>query len=336
MTAPESERDPALAPDVREDRYLGGALVVLQREGGYRSSIDALLLVHEALRAVDAGDFPGDGGPTDGNAAGDDAADGEGGSAATSERARDRMHIVDAGAGCGVIALMLATLRPALRLSALEVQPSLLACCREGIRRNGLKERVAAYGADLRDPPALLAADLVVMNPPFFAPGRGRLAPDPERAAARHQLHGDLTQLVAGCARLLHADGTLLLIYPSRQRDEALQALERAGLREIVLRPVETGRAGEARLVLVRARAPGAAARPEATAACATHDTSAGHDAEHDTLRDDSFRRPFAPASVRNEPPLILHEGSADSAGRRPYTAAIRWLIDGTGRASPS
>ncbi|MBF0625326.1 MAG: methyltransferase [Magnetococcales bacterium] len=134
-------------------------------------------------------------------------------------------RLVELGTGCGGVALIVARRSSGVWIDALEVQPRLADLARANLRRNGLEDRMRVLTGDLRQPPDPLAAGgyhHLFFNPPFHAPGRGRLPPDPLRAAARFELHGALEQFIAQGAELLVPGGVCHLIH----RPERLAAIK--------------------------------------------------------------------------------------------------------------
>jgi len=223
------------------DAIFDGAVRVWQPRHGYRFATDALLLAEFAHSGLPPG--------------------------------APARHAFDLGAGSGVVALALLAALPArapaaARATAVEIDPALAALARRSAADNGLADRLEVRTADvrvLRDLPAG-AADLVVSNPPFFAAGRGARAPDPQRAAARHDLLLRPAEVAAAAAHLLCPGGRACVVYAAARASELRDALAAAGLslhRERLLRP----RAGAApRLVLLEvhaAPAPAAVARDE-------------------------------------------------------------------------
>jgi hypothetical protein len=99
--------------DPTPDFFFNGRLSVRQPRDGYRFSIDAVLLGHLAA-----------------------------------PRPRDR--IVDLGAGCGIVSLILACRYPDVRIRGIELQSALAALARENVSRNRLGNRIEIEEADLR------------------------------------------------------------------------------------------------------------------------------------------------------------------------------------------
>lgn len=195
-----------------------GTLTLRQSRRGYRACIDALLLAaHAAEEPV--------------------------------------RRFLDVGSGSGVVAMSLVRWMPDASGIAVERQVPLASLCADNIERNGLRHAIETRNEDIRDlAPLEPGVDLVVMNPPYFHPADGRLSPDPERAAARHQLFGRLADLVASGARHLQHDGRMSMVYPSDKSDEAIHALATAGLKDVAIRHTRP-RVGQPRsIALITAR----------------------------------------------------------------------------------
>src|SRR5208337_4545053 len=103
-------------------------------------------------------------------------------------RASTRERVLELGAGCGVVAIIMAALYRPREVVAIEIQPPLAAMIARSAATNGL-ESVNAVCADLRQKriagvePA--SFDLVVANPPYRAAAAGRENPDRGRRLAR-------------------------------------------------------------------------------------------------------------------------------------------------------
>jgi len=169
--------------------------------------------------------------------------------------------LVDVGAGVGAVGLALLQRWPEALADLVEIDPALAALARENAALNGLAERARVLVADALDPPArraagLLdgAAQLVVVNPPFFAPGAARASPDASRARAHVARAGPpgcspLEAWIVASLALLAPGGRFVIIHRPDALPAILPALARR-LGEIALRPVHP-RAGEAAIRLI-------------------------------------------------------------------------------------
>ncbi|MBK8481314.1 MAG: methyltransferase [Proteobacteria bacterium] len=221
------------APDasqagLTDDAILRGRLRLLQPARGYRFNLDALLLAHFAAAVVPQP-------PT---------------------------LVIDLGAGCGVVGLLLARRWVRSRSRLVERQPALARLAAKNAARNGLAGRVRVLLGDLRDsgqwrPRATAARVLAVCNPPFFRLNSGRFSPDPMVAGAKHELTCTLAELLQASADGLRPGDTLALIHLATRQDELLRALPEHRLQPLRSRIVlpAPGRSATRVLVLARRRA---------------------------------------------------------------------------------
>ncbi|MEJ2491651.1 MAG: tRNA1(Val) (adenine(37)-N6)-methyltransferase [Desulfuromonadales bacterium] len=195
-------------------------LKIIQAQNGYRFSIDPVLLCGFSDLAVDA-------------------------------------TVADLGTGNGIIPLILSRRVSSGRIVGIERQPAMVSRAQRSVLLNSLHERITIIEADLRNLPTLLTPesfDAVLANPPFRAEGRGRIAPDDERAAARHELAGGCADFLRAAAFLLPTGGQVFLVYLAERLTDVIDGMRNVRLEPKRLRMVHS-RAGEvAKLVLVEGR----------------------------------------------------------------------------------
>jgi tRNA1Val (adenine37-N6)-methyltransferase len=178
-----------LKQDEQIDAILDGALKIIQSRHGYRFSVDALLLAEFVSL-----------GP-------DDA-------------------VVDLGAGCGIISLLLARKAAVRCIVGLELQGELVCQAKRNVQLNGLEKRIAVIQGDLRALPlAPGCADVVVCNPPYRKGRSGRINPDPDKAIARHEIAMRLPDIMTAGKTLLKTGGKLALIYPANRLAEVVSSM---------------------------------------------------------------------------------------------------------------
>lgn len=212
-----------LQPGETLDDLQVGGLRIIQRRDGYRFSLDPVLLC--AFAAIGA-----------------------------------NARVADLGTGSGVMPLLLARQGKGRSFLGLERQAELAERARRSVVLNGLTDRIEVRCLDVRMVSAQLppqSFDVVVANPPFRAVGSGRVAPDDERAAARHELAGGLDDFIAAAAWLLGSGGRLYLVFLVERLVELLAALRAQRFEPKRLRLVHGRQAEAARMVLVEARRDG-------------------------------------------------------------------------------
>lgn len=201
--------------ETTHDTLFGGALSLRQpaRKSGYRVNVDALLLAQ----------FAGAG--------------------------RRVKHAVDLGSGVGAVGLSLLHLGSAHRVTMVELDPGLARLAQANVTENGWEPRASVLNLDVRAVPDDLSAELVVCNPPYVPPGRGRVP----NAAVRGAKYGDLAHFIEAARAVLGRRARVAFVYPAIEAITLLSQLRVAGLEPKRLRAVH-GRASDvARVVLVEA-----------------------------------------------------------------------------------
>jgi tRNA1(Val) A37 N6-methylase TrmN6 len=209
--------------------FYHGRVRVLQKKKGYRFSVDAPLLA----------DFI---------------------------RTRADDEALDLGTGSGVISLLL-SVKPFRRIVALEIQEGLADLARRNVELNGLGDRVEVVHADLRTYEPGRRFDLIFSNPPYIRKATGFLSRSEEKSAAKHELNGNIEDIMEKTAAWLGPGGRACFVYPEKRRVDLARAADRRGFRILRFRLV-LPRSGEpANLFLVElglaAGAGAAAAEPE-------------------------------------------------------------------------
>jgi tRNA1Val (adenine37-N6)-methyltransferase len=202
------------------DRILGGALSIVQPISGYRFSIEAILL----------GDF-------------------------AKPRRNDR--VLELGAGCGVVAAMLAHAAFLRQIVALESQPGLAKLAARTAALNHLNN-LRCIEADLRSPSipglALASFDYVVANPPYRAAHSGRISPDAGRRIARAEGDTTLGDFLTAAARYVSDYGKVAIVFTALRAAELMVELKGRALEPKRLRFVHPYADRPATTILIEAR----------------------------------------------------------------------------------
>src|SRR5271168_3359229 len=213
----------AKSSDETRDTILDGSITLIQPKHGYRFSVEAILLGRFA-------------------------------------RASTRDRVLELGAGCGVVSIMMAALYRPREVVALEIQPALAEMIARSAAINQLKS-VHPVCADLRQKkiasvePA--SFDLVVANPPYRAAASGRENPDHGRRVARGEGDTVLADFVAAARRYARTGGRVAFVFAARRSAELISAMRSKQLEPKRIRFVHPQIARPASVILIEARAGG-------------------------------------------------------------------------------
>jgi tRNA1Val (adenine37-N6)-methyltransferase len=128
--------------------------------------------------------------------------------------------IIDLGAGCGIISLLLARINHLASVVAVENNLEIAPLVEKNILHNDFAERVSLHIGDvinLRKSFSDSSFDLVVSNPPFRTERSGKVSPRAGRDSARHETTAGLADFLAAAKYLVKPSGRISFIHlPSR------------------------------------------------------------------------------------------------------------------------
>jgi len=175
---------------------LTGSWFIFQRARGHRHSVDDVLTAHYALEVSPP--------------------------VAT--------HL-DLGAGIGTVGLLVLSAMASATLTAVEAQTLSHRLLVANVKANGLVERVHTRLGDLRELAEPERFPLITGSPPYFPISAGIVPQDSQKAHARFELRGDVSDYAKAAARALTPDGWFVFCFPTPQKQRALAAVADAGLR---------------------------------------------------------------------------------------------------------
>jgi len=167
-----------------------------------------------------------------------------------------KSYWIDLGTGCGIIAIVLAKISEVERVTALEVQPELVELARRNVSLNHVESHVTLLEADIRDHSFLSRlpkAEGVCTNPPYYPVYSGRINPNMQKAMARHEIGGTLSDFIKAGSLLLGRGGYYTTILPVARLQEALALFSNARLYTSRMRFVHSYKDEKATLVLIEA-----------------------------------------------------------------------------------
>lgn len=162
--------------------------------------------------------------------------------------------IVDLGAGCGVIGLVLARVNPCASVVAVEKNPTMAEIVERNIRHNDLAARVSLQAEDilhLRKAYPDSSFDLVVSNPPFRTAGSGRISPRAGRDAARHETTAGLADFLAAAKYLVKPSGRICMIQLPSRLAELMALAAQQKLSVLRLRTIHNNAESQASMFMV-------------------------------------------------------------------------------------
>lgn len=156
-------------------------------------------------------------------------------------------YVIDVGAGCGVVSLMLAQKCEAT-IDAVEISPEACGDCNRNFAASPWAERLRCVCTDFLTYSPPTAPALIVSNPPFFATGERAAG---EKATARHEDSLPMSSLIDRSASLLSIGGRLTLIAPADREEDIVFHGAMAGLHAARLCKVYTKAGSQPRRILV-------------------------------------------------------------------------------------
>ena len=189
---------------------------IIQREDGFRFSMDAVLLAH----------FP---------------------------RYGKNCRVLDLGTGTGAIPLLMA--ENAAYVEALEIDDVMAGMASRSVLLNGLAEKIRVRCGDYRNIRELIkpeSFDIVLANPPYGGVSDGPAAKG-KKAAARQEVTATLADVVRAARYALRYGGKFAMVHRPARLAEIFAALSENQLAPKRMRLVEPKAGKSANLVLIEA-----------------------------------------------------------------------------------
>jgi len=139
-------------------------------------------------------------------------------------------RMLDVGAGCGIVGLLIARDFPGVELEAVEKQDVYAQFARRNAQVNGIEYTL--YEGDFLEHGPHGSYDWIVSNPPFYHEGVSRSV-HPMLHQARYNVHLPIGAFIAKISKLLKSDGEAAICYDARQFVQLCAACESSGLRVV-------------------------------------------------------------------------------------------------------
>ncbi len=169
-------------------------------------------------------------------------------------RIKNYEKIIDLGTGSGIIPLLLFGKRKGLSIYGVEIQRDLADMARRSVDLNKLQNGINIIQEDFRNLKNIFKNqqfDVAVSNPPYISLGHGKINPLSSRAIARHEIKGDIEDIISVSNYLLKNKGRIYLIYRSAKLIKLVIALKKYGIEPKVIKFIHPRPGENANLVLL-------------------------------------------------------------------------------------
>lgn len=139
-------------------------------------------------------------------------------------------RILNVGTGCGILALMMAQKYRNAIIDAIDIDKQTVETAASNFKRSVWHDRLHSIETSFQQCSTTEKNlyDLIVSNPPYFT--NSLKNESPRKTIARHDDTLPLAELFENARRLLHAEGTLVIIMPTSGKESVLTTAEACGL----------------------------------------------------------------------------------------------------------
>ncbi len=197
--------------------FFNGKLQIIQKKKGYRFSVDPVLLSQFV-------------------------------------RIRKNERVIDLGAGCGILPLLLSRSTKARSFVGVEIQKGLTECAEKNVVLNHLEDRISILNQDFRELRSIFPSgsfDVALSNPPYREYRTGMINPSTEKAIARHEIKGKLEDVISIASYLLRPKGRCYLIFPALRTVDLFVSLRNGNLEPKRIQFVHPRMGEEAKFILI-------------------------------------------------------------------------------------
>jgi Predicted O-methyltransferase len=166
------------------------------------------------------------------------------------------MRLLDLGTGCGPVALTMLCRFPFLTASGIDCQTALVEAARTNARRIGFGNSFTGLCGDLTEsdfPPRPGSFELVLANPPYRQPARGRLPANRLRRVALFETAKTIPAFLGAARQALCQDGRFGILFPAPRLRELVGACSAHGLTPLRIIQVHSYADTAPRVILLEA-----------------------------------------------------------------------------------
>ncbi len=180
------------------DSIFNKDIFLFQKKDGYRFTTDALLLSWYIFKNINI---------------------------------NSNLQTLEIGSGSGVIPITLFKRGFNGFIDSFEVQPDLYEILSLNIKNNSLENKIRPLNENfLESYIKTTSIDVVFTNPPYFTLNSCRVNSNSEKALARHEINGSLSDFFKKSSKILKFKGSFFLVYPLKRVQYALMESYKYGL----------------------------------------------------------------------------------------------------------
>jgi len=169
-------------------------------------------------------------------------------------RVKNYEQVIDLGTGSGIIPLLLFGKRKGLSIYGVEIQEDLADMAKRSVELNKLQDHITLIREDFRNIKKIFKSnqfDVVISNPPYISLGQGKISPLSSKAIARHEIKGNLEDLISASNYLLKNKGRIYLVYKSNKLIELVVNLKEYDIEPKVIKFIHPRPGEDANMVLL-------------------------------------------------------------------------------------
>jgi len=169
-------------------------------------------------------------------------------------RVKNYEQVIDLGTGSGIIPLLLFGKRKGLSIYGVEIQEDLADMAKRSVELNKLQDHIILIREDFRNIKKIFKSnqfDVVISNPPYISLGQGKISPLSSKAIARHEIKGNLEDLISASNYLLKNKGRIYLVYKSNKLIELVVNLKEYDIEPKVIKFIHPRPGEDANMVLL-------------------------------------------------------------------------------------
>ena len=136
-------------------------------------------------------------------------------------------HILDIGAGTGLLSLMLAQKNSIATIDAVEIDQPSTQQAKENFAQSSWRERLNVIQCSIQDFLPQKKYDFIISNPPFYQ--EHLLSKNERKNNAHHHTSLTLHQLIIAIKRLLSDEGSIAVLLPEHRTNEFEMLASEAG-----------------------------------------------------------------------------------------------------------